>query len=77
MFLTTLPGIFEGVYKEKIGIAGLNYIALGLGLTGVSQINAQLIDVIYKYLRAKNGGVGKPEYRLRASPLLSLSPSPA
>ena len=67
MFLTTITGIFRGVYHETVGIAGLHYIALGLGLTGVSQINAQLIDRLYKYLSAKNGGVGKPEFRLRAS----------
>ncbi|RPD55141.1 MFS polyamine transporter [Lentinus tigrinus ALCF2SS1-7] len=64
LFLTTLPTIFQGVYRESIGIAGLNYIALGLGLSGVSQINARLIDVVYKRLCARNGGAGKPEYRL-------------
>ena len=70
VFLTTIPGIFEGIYKESVGVAGLNYVALGLGLTGVSQLNAPFIDYVYKYLSAKNGGAGKPEYRLRASALL-------
>ncbi|RPD55144.1 hypothetical protein L227DRAFT_510577, partial [Lentinus tigrinus ALCF2SS1-6] len=37
---------------------------LCLGLSGVSQINAQLIDGVYKRLCARNGGAGKPEYRL-------------
>lgn len=65
VFLTTLPSIFQGVYRESVGIAGLHYIALGLGLSGVSQINARLIDIVYKHFCARNGGVGKPEYRLR------------
>ena len=65
MFLTTIPSIFEGVYREEVGIAGLNYFALGVGLTGASQFNARMLDKIYKYFSAKNNGVGKPEYRLR------------
>ncbi|EMD42144.1 hypothetical protein CERSUDRAFT_129554 [Gelatoporia subvermispora B] len=64
LFLTSLPDIFTGVYGEEIGIAGLNYFALGIGLTGASQVNARMLDRIYKYYSKKNGGVGKPEYRL-------------
>ncbi|KAI0329280.1 MFS polyamine transporter [Cubamyces sp. BRFM 1775] len=64
LFLTTIPSIFEGVYREEVGIAGLNYFALGVGLTGASQFNARMLDKIYKYFSAKNNGVGKPEYRL-------------
>ncbi|KAI0636206.1 MFS polyamine transporter [Trametes polyzona] len=64
LFLTTIPSIFEGVYRERVGIAGLNYFALGVGLTGASQINARMLDRIYKYFQDKNGGAGKPEYRL-------------
>ncbi|KAL5480633.1 hypothetical protein ACEPAI_1904 [Sanghuangporus weigelae] len=64
LILTTVPGIFENVYGETVGIAGLNYLALGIGLTGVSQISARLMDPIYKRLKQRNGGPGKPEYRL-------------
>nr|VWO97204.1 Uncharacterized protein [Ganoderma boninense] len=64
LFLTTIPLIFRGVYDEPLGIAGLNYIALGIGLSGASQISARLLDVMYMRLAKKNGGVGKPEYRL-------------
>ncbi|KAF8553172.1 MFS general substrate transporter [Imleria badia] len=66
LFLTTMPSIFEGVYEQPVGIAGLHYIALGVGLTGASQLNARTLDKIYVYLRNKNGGVGKPEFRLPA-----------
>lgn len=67
MFLTTIPSIFEGVYHQRVGIAGLHYIALGVGLTGASQINARYMDVIYRHFTEKNGGKGRPEYRLRES----------
>ena len=77
LILTTVPSIYEGTYHQPPGLAGLNYIALGIGLTGVSQVSARLIDPIYKYLKERNGGIGRPEYRLRASlfssfPVLSL-----
>jgi hypothetical protein len=65
VFLTTMPFIFGGVYGQRPGIAGLHYLALGVGLTGVAQINARLLDPIYVYLKEKNGGVGRPEFRLR------------
>ncbi|KAF8433769.1 MFS polyamine transporter [Boletus edulis BED1] len=64
LFLTTIPSIFEGIYKQPVGIAGLHYIALGVGLTGASQLNAGTMDKIYVHLKNKNGGVGKPEFRL-------------
>lgn len=65
VFLTTIPLVFEGIYSESLGISGLNYIALGIGLSGVSQISARLLDVVYMRLAKRNGGPGKPEYRLR------------
>ncbi|KAK7062701.1 hypothetical protein VNI00_000189 [Paramarasmius palmivorus] len=46
------------------GIAGLNYIALGLGLSGASQLNARYMDKIYVYFKNKNDGVGRPEFRV-------------
>ena len=67
VFLTTLPSIFQEVYRESIGIAGLNYISLGIGMFVTAQANARFIDTLYKRLSKRNGGVGKPEYRLRAS----------
>ena len=37
--LVTLPDVFENTYHERVGIAGLNYLALGLGLSGASQVS--------------------------------------
>lgn len=62
--MTTIPTIFQETYGETIGIAGLNYLALGIGLTGCSQINARMLDLIYRKLKDRNGGVGRPEFRL-------------
>jgi len=64
VFLTTIPTIFANIYHEAPGIAGLHYIALGIGLSAASQINARLLDRIYIHFKNKNGGVGEPEFRL-------------
>ncbi|KAF9042749.1 MFS polyamine transporter [Hymenopellis radicata] len=66
LFLTTIPTIFKVVYHEDIGVAGLHYIALGLGLWIASQVNARYMDKIYMYLKKKNNGVGRPEFRVPA-----------
>ena len=73
--LTTIPTIFTQVYGQNIGVAGLNYIALGIGLTGASQCNARMMDKVYRWLSEREerreglerGKGGKPEYRLRES----------
>lgn len=65
LFLTTIPAIFARIYHQDVGISGLNYIALGIGLTGASQINARYMDRIYIWLRENRGnGVDEPEFRL-------------
>lgn len=65
VFLTTMPAIFASVYHERVGVAGLHYIALGVGLSVASQVNARFMDRIYIHFKNKNGGVGEPEFRLR------------
>ncbi|TCD60586.1 hypothetical protein EIP91_009831 [Steccherinum ochraceum] len=64
IFLTTIPTIFQDVYHEKLGISGLHYLAFGLGLILGAQINMRFLDYIYRRLKDKNGGVGRPEFRL-------------
>jgi hypothetical protein len=54
------------VYHNRVGIAGFHYLALGAGLVIGSQTNARLMDRVYKVLKARYGGVGRPEFRLRA-----------
>ncbi|KAJ7250067.1 MFS polyamine transporter [Mycena haematopus] len=64
LFLTSMPLMFQGVYGESVGVSGIHYLALGVGLTGASQINARLLDRIFRYFKEKNGGEGRPEYRI-------------
>ncbi|KAF9458415.1 MFS polyamine transporter [Collybia nuda] len=64
LFLTTVPGIFENIYHEKTSIGGLHYIALGVGLTMASQVNARVMDRVYIHFKGKNNDVGEPEFRL-------------
>ncbi|KAF7760102.1 hypothetical protein Agabi119p4_10778 [Agaricus bisporus var. burnettii] len=65
LFLTTIPQIFSSTYHQNVGIGGLHYIALGIGLSGASQLNARYMDRIYIWLRGRYGnGVGRPEFRL-------------
>ncbi|KAG2356048.1 hypothetical protein BDR07DRAFT_1301433 [Suillus spraguei] len=66
LFLTTIPSIFCGVYQQSVAVAGLHYIALGVGMIGAAQINAKTMDKIYVHFKTKNGGVAKPEFRLPA-----------
>ncbi|CDO69456.1 hypothetical protein BN946_scf184817.g16 [Trametes cinnabarina] len=64
LFLTTLPAIYQDVYRERVGIAGFHYFALGIGMTAAAQINGRFMDWSYKRLVARYGQQGKPEYRL-------------
>ncbi|KAF4562481.1 hypothetical protein EYR36_004141 [Pleurotus pulmonarius] len=61
IFLTTIPLKFGGAYHQPPGIAGLHYVAIGIGFIGASQINARVIDPIYAYLTKKNADDGRPD----------------
>ncbi|KAM0145015.1 hypothetical protein ACHAQE_003740 [Botrytis cinerea] len=64
LVLSTFPGLWEGVYNESVGMGGLNYISLGVGFFLGTQICAPAQDRIYRALKARNNGVGKPEFRV-------------
>ncbi|EDN92764.1 hypothetical protein SS1G_08628 [Sclerotinia sclerotiorum 1980 UF-70] len=64
LVLSTFPGLWEGVYGESTAIGGLNYISLGTGFFLGTQICAPAQDRIYRALKARNNGVGKPEFRV-------------
>ncbi|KAK4871168.1 hypothetical protein LT330_000405 [Penicillium expansum] len=66
LVLSTFPTLWTSpnYYNESTGIGGLNYISLGLGFWLGSQICAPLNDRIYRRLKARNAGVGKPEFRV-------------
>jgi predicted MFS family arabinose efflux permease len=64
LVLSTFPNLWSKVYHESTAIGSLNYIALGLGFFLGSQVAPRLNDRIYTHLQSRNGGIGKPEYRL-------------
>lgn len=71
LLLSTFPALWTSpkYYDESTSIGGLNYISLGVGFWLGSQICAPLNDGIYRRLKQRNGGVGRPEFR---APLLSV-----
>lgn len=64
LVLSTFPSVWEDVYNESVGIGGLNYISLGVGFFLGTQICAPINDRIYRRLKARNDGVGRPEFRV-------------
>ena len=64
LVLSTFPTLWESVYHESIGIGGLNYISLGVGFFLGAQICAPINDRIYRRLKKRNNGVGRPEFRV-------------
>jgi hypothetical protein len=64
ILFSTLPTLWTTRYHERPSIAGLNYISLGLGVWFGAQVAAPLNDRIYRALKARNAGVGKPEFRV-------------
>lgn len=64
LLLSTFPRLWTDIYQEPIGTGGLNYISLGLGFFLGTQITAPVNDRIYRRLKKRNNGVGRPEFRV-------------
>ncbi|KAF5372354.1 hypothetical protein D9615_009293 [Tricholomella constricta] len=64
IYMAFIYGLFYQHLSPEKSIAGLHYIAVGVGLTLASQINARYMDRIYIHFKRKNNGVGEPEFRL-------------
>lgn len=61
--VTTTP-IYTEVYGESVGIAGLHFIASGLGYLVWGQIQGRLLDFVYRKLKIRYNSKGEPEFRL-------------
>ncbi|KAK0527901.1 hypothetical protein OC835_004837 [Tilletia horrida] len=74
VLLSDVDSTFRRTYNEGPGIASLHYISLGLGFTVGGQVGGRVVDRVYRNLKKKNGGVGRPEFKLpfmcAASPLV-------
>ncbi|KAL7933792.1 major facilitator superfamily domain-containing protein [Trichoderma chlorosporum] len=67
LILSTFASLWANEYHERPGIAGLNYISLGLGFFLGAQTCAPLQDRIYAALKRRyvpDGGPGRPEFRV-------------
>ncbi|KAI5805392.1 major facilitator superfamily domain-containing protein [Peziza echinospora] len=64
LMFVTFPTLFQGVYSETSGMAGLNYLGPGVGFFLGIGIFTPLMQMNYKRLTEANGGVAKPEFRL-------------
>ncbi|RDW62352.1 MFS general substrate transporter-14 [Coleophoma cylindrospora] len=64
LVLSSFTELWTATYHESIGTAGLNYIALGIGYISGTQICALFNDRAYSALKARAGGIGRPEFRI-------------
>ncbi|GAA5870597.1 hypothetical protein JCM8547_002057 [Rhodosporidiobolus lusitaniae] len=64
ILIVSTTSVFEGTYGQSVGIASLHFIAMMLGFFLASQVGARALDVIYRKLKAREGGKGRPEFRL-------------
>ncbi|KAK5988699.1 Efflux pump radE [Cladobotryum mycophilum] len=72
LLFTALPGLYTEHYHFSTGSVGLTYIGLGAGsLIGILT-SGGTSDRLVQYLRARNGGEAKPEYRLPIMFIASL-----
>lgn len=60
----SFPTLWTKVYHERVDIASLNYLSLGIGTAIAAELSTHLNDRIYLFLTKKNGGIGRPEYRV-------------
>ncbi|KIY43121.1 MFS general substrate transporter [Fistulina hepatica ATCC 64428] len=66
LMFTTFSDVFVGIYGFDTSISGLAYLGLGTGFGISTLFGARAANTIYLYFCKKNGGVGKPEYRIPA-----------
>jgi hypothetical protein len=64
LMLSTFPLLWSDRYGMTVGIGSLNFISMGVGFFLGTQITAPLNDALYRRLKKKNNGVGKPEFRI-------------
>lgn len=62
--LGSFSALWIAEYHESTGVSGINYVSVGLGCFLGAQFAALVTNRIYIRLKAKNGGVGRPEFRL-------------
>jgi len=64
LMLSTFPLVWSDRYGQSAGMGSLNYISMGVGFFLGAQVSAPFNDMLYRRLKKKNNGVGKPEFRV-------------
>jgi len=64
LMFTTFPTLFSEIYGWGPGISGLAYLGPGIGFFIATGLGAPLMNRIYLTLCDRNGGKGKPEFRI-------------
>ncbi|KAF2021667.1 MFS general substrate transporter [Aaosphaeria arxii CBS 175.79] len=64
LMLSTFPRLWSVRYGQSTGIGSLNFISMGVGFFVGTQACAPLNDAIYRKMKKRNNGVGKPEFRV-------------
>ncbi|GJJ13599.1 hypothetical protein Clacol_007855 [Clathrus columnatus] len=64
LMFTTFPALYTDVYHFSLGVSGLAYIGLGVGLIIATLFGVKISNTIYNKLADRNGGVGTPEMRI-------------
>ncbi|KAI0813887.1 MFS multidrug transporter [Xylaria sp. FL0064] len=64
LFLFVYPLLWTEKYGESVSIGSLNYISFAAGLILGVNIAGHLNDYIYLRLKARNNGIGRPEFRV-------------
>ncbi|KAJ5502731.1 hypothetical protein N7463_005605 [Penicillium fimorum] len=64
LVLSTFTTLWEEKYHQAVGPASLNYLALGIGYFLGSQVCGFLADPVYRALKKKHDGNGRPEFRV-------------
>ncbi|KAI1777984.1 MFS general substrate transporter [Hypoxylon cercidicola] len=66
LFLFMYPRMWTDLYGESVGIGSLNYLSFAIGLIIGVNIAGHLNDYIYRRLKTRNNGIGRPEFRIPA-----------
>lgn len=64
LMLSTFPLLWNGRYGMSVGVGSLNFLSMGIGFFLGTQITAPLNDALYRRLKKRNNGIGKPEFRV-------------
>ncbi|KAF8321174.1 MFS general substrate transporter [Clavulina sp. PMI_390] len=64
LLLAAFAPLWTKEYGESVGISGLNYLSLAIGLTIGGQVGSRILDRTYASQKQRTGGVGTPEMRM-------------